>query len=102
MQLTTLTILAVSLLAGQSYAYSCKANLLYCGSVLVNSKKYSNSDIQAAVSRQSPGGGVPSDADIPKSTFRCYSNDKLLWINGRKQCSGRCIDGGSGNSDYCE
>jgi hypothetical protein len=103
MQLTTLTILAVGLLTGQSYALECKNHLLYCGTTLINSRGYSNSDIQAAYSRETTwnSGPAPTDAEIPSSLFKCgASGKKLVWVNGRKPC-GRCVDGGPGRSDYC-
>jgi hypothetical protein len=102
MQLTTLTILAVGLLTGQSYALFCKNHLLYCGTTLIY-KGYSNSDIQAAYTRETDwnSGPAPTDAEIPNSLFKCgASGEKLVWVNGRKPC-GRCVDGGDDNSDYC-
>jgi hypothetical protein len=103
MQPTTLIILAIGLLTGHSYAGSCKNHLLYCGSTLVARKGYSNSDIQAAYTRETDwnSGPAPTDAEIPNSLFKCgASGDKLVWVNGRKPCAGNCHDNGA-ESDYC-
>jgi hypothetical protein len=49
MQPTTLIILAVGLLTGQSQAASCTNNILYCGSKLIDKMGWSKSDVAAAV-----------------------------------------------------
>lgn len=103
MQLTTLIALAIGLLTGQSYSYECKNAVLYCGSTLVGRKGYSNSDIQAAYTRETDwnSGPAPTDDEIPKSLFKCgASGNKLVWVNNRTPCAGNCVDGGAG-SDYC-
>jgi hypothetical protein len=104
MQPTTLIVLAVSLLmTGHSHAYECNNHLTYCGSTLVGRKGYSNSDIQAAYTRETDwnSGPAPTDAEIPKSLFKCgASGNKLVWVNGRQPCPGNCVDNGA-DSDYC-
>jgi hypothetical protein len=102
MQPTTLIILAVGLLTGQSYAITCKNGLLYCGSNLVVRKGWSFSDVQSAYQREkSNNGPAPTDFEVWGSLFKCTKDgNKLKWVNGRTQC-GYCVYGGDGRSDYC-
>ncbi|KAE9382111.1 hypothetical protein N431DRAFT_476794 [Stipitochalara longipes BDJ] len=95
MRYSALLILAAGLLAEATTLDNCKHGLAYCGQGLLRKGNYYADIINSlSASRQS------TDQDhVNFSLFLCSGDDDVPF---QKFCgAGRCVDGGSGHSDYC-
>ncbi|KAL2827736.1 hypothetical protein BDW59DRAFT_143757 [Aspergillus cavernicola] len=95
-KLAALAVAVISTVAPMVAADNCHTGLNYCGYNLLNIGDY-GSQVNGALSDASQ----PIDnAHIHESIFHCNggSNGDISWL---AYCEGGCLDGGSGNSDYC-
>ncbi|KAF2467421.1 uncharacterized protein BDR25DRAFT_62501 [Lindgomyces ingoldianus] len=82
---------------------NCKNGVLYCGHTLDNMGWNYQTIKNACYASSYNNGQVPDDGQIEQSLFKCgASGGALVWVNNRTPCARGCVDGGSGNSDYCE
>ncbi|KAG4420685.1 hypothetical protein IFR04_006173 [Cadophora malorum] len=95
MRYPALLVFAAAILTNAAPQDSCKHGLAYCGQGLLRKGNYYSDIINSLNNaRQS------TDQDhVNFSLFLCSGEDDVPF---QKYCgAGRCVDGGSGRSDYC-
>ncbi|KAF7368585.1 hypothetical protein MVEN_00182200 [Mycena venus] len=88
------TAIALAVAATGTAARNCKYGVKYCGSTLRQIGNYDR-DMEIALSNHGVRGGEDN------TLFECTTiigNIQMVQYCG----IGRCVDGGQGNSDYCQ
>ncbi|KAK5991938.1 hypothetical protein PT974_05328 [Cladobotryum mycophilum] len=95
-QLTTVSIVAVAIMAPFVAADNCRNGINYCGWNLLKKGNYYSQIISAL-------------SNAHESTDSNHVNNELFHCDGGPQgditvikfCGNGCLDGGSGHDDYC-